>query len=242
MQASRKSCNESATNLSHPFPIPGRRINASLGFPGVLGYAVALELVSVHVVCADRGSRRISLTPISGPCDVVSLRREWSNRSADTAVEARAEMKWFRSNIRIGSRLALFALAIQFLLSFGHFHAGSAQAAPALVRAPQSHQTVSLAAAGLAAAHRDALHEASQARPPRPSRLKTSSGHEPAGQPADDCAICALMALANAMVVATPPGLLGPPTAQYTYSADEAGFVHLNTARVGFQPRAPPVS
>jgi hypothetical protein len=50
------------------------------------------------------------------------------------------------------------------------------------------------------------------------------------------------MALASAMVVATPPALLGPPTAQYTYSTAEAGFVHLNSARVGFQPRAPPVS
>ena len=41
-------------------------------------------------------------------------------------------MKWFRSNIKHGSRLALFALAIQFVLSFGHFHGVSAQAAPAV--------------------------------------------------------------------------------------------------------------
>ena len=31
-------------------------------------------------------------------------------------------MNWFRSR-QTGSRLALFALAIQFVLSFGHFHA-----------------------------------------------------------------------------------------------------------------------
>ena len=48
-------------------------------------------------------------------------------------------MKWFRSNIKHGSRLALFALAIQFALSFGHFHGVAAQAAPAL----QSGQTQS---------------------------------------------------------------------------------------------------
>jgi hypothetical protein len=41
-------------------------------------------------------------------------------------------MTWFRSNIRHGSRLALLALAIQFVLSFGHFHGLAAQAAPAL--------------------------------------------------------------------------------------------------------------
>jgi len=32
-------------------------------------------------------------------------------------------MKWVRSNIKYGSRLALFALALQFSLAFGHFHA-----------------------------------------------------------------------------------------------------------------------
>jgi hypothetical protein len=41
-------------------------------------------------------------------------------------------MNWFRSNIGHGSRLALLAMAIQFVLSFGHFHAGAAQAAPAV--------------------------------------------------------------------------------------------------------------
>src|SRR6202022_3951126 len=115
-------------------------------------------------------------------------------------VEAHADMKWFRSN-RLVSRLALFALAIQFLLSFGHFHGSRAQAAPALVDAKQSglHDTVSFAATHLAALDRASLEEAS-----RPVRLKASSDREPGGQPTDDCAICAIcavMALANAMVV-----------------------------------------
>jgi hypothetical protein len=110
-------------------------------------------------------------------------------------------MKWFRSNTRLGSQLALFALAIQFLLSFGHFHGSRAQAASALVDAKQSglHQSVSFAATHLAA-----LHKASYGDASRPQRLKTSSDHEPGGQPTDDCAICAVMALANAMVVAAP--------------------------------------
>jgi len=41
-------------------------------------------------------------------------------------------MKWFRSHIKQGSRLALFALAIQFALSFGHFHGVAAEAAAAI--------------------------------------------------------------------------------------------------------------
>jgi len=39
-------------------------------------------------------------------------------------------MKWVRANIGLGARVALFALAVQFALSFGHFHPIAAQAAP----------------------------------------------------------------------------------------------------------------
>ena len=39
-------------------------------------------------------------------------------------------MNWFRTHIRNGSKLALFALAIQMVLAFGHFHAIPAQTAP----------------------------------------------------------------------------------------------------------------
>src|SRR5260221_12497744 len=68
---------------------------------------------------------------------------EWSDRSSRTPAEAHADMKWFRSNIRRGSRLALFALAIQFLLSFGHFHGSSAQAAPGDAKQSTLHDAVS---------------------------------------------------------------------------------------------------
>ena len=39
-------------------------------------------------------------------------------------------MNWFRRHITQGSKLALFALAIQMVLAFGHFHATPIQAAP----------------------------------------------------------------------------------------------------------------
>ena len=41
----------------------------------------------------------------------------------------RFQMKWFRSNIRHGARLAMFAMLVQFALTFGHSH-WFAQAAP----------------------------------------------------------------------------------------------------------------
>jgi hypothetical protein len=147
-------------------------------------------------------------------------------------------MKWFRSNIRVGSRLALVALAIQFLLSFGHFH-DSAQTASALrdARQPGLHDGIALAAV-----HPGGSQQASQANAPRVVRLKTSSDHLPAGQPCDDCAICTVMALANVMVVATPPDLPARHATAFSYSASDAGFTDLNSARVAFQPRAPPIA
>src|SRR5262245_34667000 len=47
-------------------------------------------------------------------------------------------MRWFRRHIGLGSRLALFALAVQLVLSFAHVHAadlGQAQAAAAMLPA-----------------------------------------------------------------------------------------------------------
>jgi hypothetical protein len=119
-------------------------------------------------------------------------------------------MKWIRSNIRHGSRLALFALAVQFVLSFGHFHGVAAQAAPV---------TMSDAA-----------------------RQQAPSNHDTDRQANDACAICAVIAMANATLFATSPSLLLPQAAEFSYLTADAGFVDLNPARAAFQPRAPPIS
>ena len=54
-------------------------------------------------------------------------------------------MQWVRSNIRFGARLALFALVVQLVLSFGHFHAIAAQTTPSIQSSQQlpapSHDT-----------------------------------------------------------------------------------------------------
>jgi hypothetical protein len=137
-------------------------------------------------------------------------------------------MKWFRSNIRHGSRVALFALAVQFALSFGHFHGIAAQAAPAI----QSGTALSDIPATLAVA---GMGDASAQQP-------APTNHDPDQQPGDACAICAVMALANAALFATPPLLLLPQAVEFLYLTTDAEFVHLDSARVAFQPRAPPVS
>jgi hypothetical protein len=147
-------------------------------------------------------------------------------------------MKWFRSNVRHGARLAIFALAIQVLLSFGHFHGSSAQAAPASMDADQPglHDTLIRAAV-----HLDATAGASHEDAFSAIGLKTSD-HESDGRPTDDCAICAVMALANALVVATPSFLPGPQPALSLPLMTDAEFIALNSARVVFQSRAPPIS
>ena len=135
-------------------------------------------------------------------------------------------MKWFRSNIKTGSRLALLALAIQFVLAFGHFHSVAAQAAPAIQSAPA--QTES--------SYRDLAAPDAVGR----SDQQPASDHDQ--QPSDACAICAVMALANTLLFSTPPVLLLPQAVELPYLAADAEFVHLNSARPAFQPRAPPVS
>jgi hypothetical protein len=155
----------------------------------------------------------------------------------DAPFEADAGMKWFRSNIRLGSRFALFALAIQFLLSFGHFHGGAQTASASLAQLPGIHAGIVVAAV-----HRGGSDQASRANTPRVVGLKTSTDHLPAGQPCDDCAICTVMALVNVMVVAAPPDLPAPHATAFSYSSTDAGFTDLNSARVAFQPRAPPIA
>ncbi len=139
-------------------------------------------------------------------------------------------MKWFRSHIKQGSRLALFTLAVQFVLSFGHFHGIAAQAAPAIQSGPALSEFSY--ASGLLVP--DAISQSAEQRP--------ASNHDSDQHPSDPCAICAVLALANAVLFATPPLVLLPQAVESSYLTADAGFVDLNSARVAFQPRAPPVS
>lgn len=133
-------------------------------------------------------------------------------------------MKWFRKHIKTGSRLALFGLAIQLALSFGHFHA---QAAPSIQSGP------SRADLGIVAAL-DAANEIAQRQ--QPSSPDTDQ------QPADGCAICAVITLAGNVLFATPPVLQLPQAIEFLYLTTDAEFVHLNSAHTAFQSRAPPAS
>ena len=120
-------------------------------------------------------------------------------------------MKWFRSNIKRVAPVALFALAIQFALSFGHFH-GVAEAA-------------------------SGTQVAWSFPAPQPSSDQGSGE-----RPGDICAICAVMAMANAALYAAPPVVLLPQAVAFAYLTPDADLVRVNAVRAAFQARAPPIS
>ena len=133
-------------------------------------------------------------------------------------------MNWFRKHVKTGSRLALFALAIQFALSFGHFHGDVARAAPAI--------QAGLADADLAIAATLAAH---------PEATQQPSNHD-TDQPTSDCAICAVLSLANNFLFATPPLLELPQAVELLHLTTGAEFAHLGSLHPAFQSRAPPAS
>lgn len=135
------------------------------------------------------------------------------------------QMKWFRSNIRHGARLALFAMLVQFALTFGHSH-WFAQAAPlATASLQQTDSGKSVASVDVAVVQKQS--------PAGPDR-------EHPGE--DNCAICAVVAMASTVVSATPPLLLLPQAIELLYRTTDAEFLHLKSAGTAFQPRAPPLS
>jgi hypothetical protein len=137
----------------------------------------------------------------------------------------RFQMKWFRSNIRHGARLAIFAMLVQFALTFGHSH-WFAQAAPLA----QSSLQQTDGAQAPASIDRSAVERQSPLAPDR----------EQPGE--DNCAICALVAMAGTVLFAAPPVLLLPQAIDLLYRTTDAEFSHLKSAGTAFQPRAPPTS
>ena len=136
-------------------------------------------------------------------------------------------MKWFRSKIKTGSRLALFALAIQFVLSFGHFHGEVARAAPALQAGLADPDLAIAAVLAAPGAHAEAAQQ--------PSDHDTD-------RHASECAICAVLSLANNFLFATPPLLELPQVVELLHLTTGAEFTHLGSLHPAFQSRAPPAS
>jgi hypothetical protein len=127
-------------------------------------------------------------------------------------------MSWFRSRSRLGAYLALFALAFQLAVSFGHVHLE--RVAP-----------LSAAAGALAGA------------PPSADDVTAPSNPGGREQPADDhCPICTLIHLAGALVPAEMPSL-PLPTVFGRLRLELAADFDLTAPHAAlFRARAPPIA
>ena len=126
-------------------------------------------------------------------------------------------MGWFRANGRLASRLALFALAVQLVLSFGHIHPDDIYGS---LKVPFPAHALSHSATDQA----------------------LTVSNDRSAQVADDfCAICASVSLLGNSVAAEPPKLALPELQTVDHAAHAVAFV-IAPLRGPFQSRAPPVA
>jgi Protein of unknown function (DUF2946) len=127
-------------------------------------------------------------------------------------------MRWFRSRSRVGSYLALFALAFQLAVSFGHVHLEHV--------APVAASATALAS--------------TQASPDDLNAPSTPPGRE---DHADDCCpICTLIHLAGALVPAETPSMALPNVFGQPRLELDAEFELTTQQAALFQARAPPLA
>jgi len=122
-------------------------------------------------------------------------------------------MGWLRSRLKRISSIALFAMGLQLALSFGHIHLDHV----------------------LGGSGQTAVHRADAA-----TTLRTSADELPAGAN-DECAICALIALANSLILPLPVLLPAPAHFALEQHAPTIEFYVAQTTLHSFRARAPPL-
>jgi len=126
-------------------------------------------------------------------------------------------MRWLRSHMRLGSWVALFALAIQLALSFGHVHLGGGD--------PRSWGPL-------------VLRWATEPPPALPDAPAVPASHKPAGLADDFCLICSAMQLAYTM--ATLPSVPLPAAVSQILLDPRGDFAIAGSPHRPFRARAPP--
>jgi hypothetical protein len=127
-------------------------------------------------------------------------------------------MGWFRANRTFGGGLALFALALQFWLSFAHIH-------PEDIYGPANIP----------------LFSAAQIAPPPTGATKLLPAQHASHHSDDICAICATIYLLNSS--ATPKAPQIQPVALNSRPAEQltrTAALFIAPRRAPFQSRAPP--
>jgi hypothetical protein len=120
-------------------------------------------------------------------------------------------MQWFRAKLKVGARLALFALTLQIVLSFGHVHPGEFR-----------HTINGLAFVGTQPVPSDPLQQ-------------------PISDADDYCAICASIYLAAMSMLPEAPQLPVPFTSRPVEHFNSIAASLLPARRGPFQSRAPPL-
>ena len=124
-------------------------------------------------------------------------------------------MRWFRSHVRAGSRLALFALAVQLFVTFGHVHLDGLVGGPTTSAGADRHAAASL--------HNPA--DGSQQTP---------------GTADDDCPICSLIQLASASAPSVAPPLPTPTMLGGLKLVAPDDMAWTASHRLAFLARGPP--
>jgi hypothetical protein len=122
-------------------------------------------------------------------------------------------MRWFRSRLHLGSRLALFALAVQLALSFGHVHLHNF--------VPDTTRSATLDSGRVLLSER-------------------APSHHPDGSFDADCPICALIQLVATSVPSVAPVLPLPTYPASTGPQAPAELASASSPHFLFQARAPP--
>jgi hypothetical protein len=122
-------------------------------------------------------------------------------------------MVWVRSRLKASAWVALFAIAFQLALSFGHVHLDRISAFP---QQKSAHAADSSSAATLSAT----------------DELPASEN--------DECAICALIALAHSLIAPHPASLAVPMHFELVRHEAVPGFQLAQLTLRSFHARAPP--
>ena len=125
--------------------------------------------------------------------------------------QRRLTMRWFRSKMQFGSRLALLALALQIVLTFGHVHS----------LLPTAVDTALSSAA--------AASDASSSRDPSRNGLADF-----------DCPICALINLAGTSTLSVAPDLPLPASVDFIAGLPHVELAPATSPHFQPRARAPP--
>jgi hypothetical protein len=124
-------------------------------------------------------------------------------------------MEWVRRFVRTGASVALFALALQFVVSFGHVHLPGVP-----LSAPASAET--------------SVTQAASGDGGTPSKSPDRPGAD------DFCSLCASIVLAGSLLQPVATALIVPTGRSCILVSDHAADVVVSDASYFFNARAPP--